>query len=360
MPPDNVIAALSEPAQVTREALLALLRDDDPATLDQILALADATRAKHAGVQVRLRGLIEFSNRCQRSCHYCGLRVENNLPRYRMSQGEILDCVAALDAFGYDTVVLQSGEDENLQVGWLTELITEIKARYGLPVTLSVGERSIQDYAKWRASGADRVLLKFETSETGLFQRIHPPQRRVAMDRLALLNALGLLGYQLGSGIMVGLPGQSVASLAQDLVVMRDLNLHMISVGPYIANALTPLGKTALAQAGRGQGSQVAARARIDRTRKMIALTRILNPQAHMPATTAVSVSQNQGLELAMQAGADVVMMNLTPARYRQHYSIYPAAQTQAESDSHQAVLTRLRALGRVLSCADHADSETA
>jgi len=305
-----------------RSELLAWLREDHPQQLPSLWCNADAARQNHVGDEVYLRGLIEISNHCVRHCAYCGLRVPNrDVRRYRMEAAEILRCARRAADLGYGTVVLQSGEDPGLTKELVADIVRQIKVSTGLAVALSLGERTIEELAAWRAAGADRYLLRFETSNRRLYDAIHPPLAGAPSNRIALLRSLRDLGYEVGSGVMVGIPGQTHDHLADDLEWFVRLDLDMIGIGPFIPHPATPLG-------------QPLARAlRVDQvpntegmTYKMIALSRLLCPWANIPATTALAtLNPRSGWELGLSRGANVVMPNLTPAAYRCHYDIYPA-----------------------------------
>ena len=205
--------------------------------------MADNARQRNVGGEVYLRGLIEFSNYCIRLCKYCGLRAANTgLTRYRMSEDEILQCARQAVSFGYGTVVLQSGEDPGVTADWIGGVIRRIKTETSLAVTLSLGERTDEDHLAWKKAGADRYLLRFETSNRALYDEIHPPRAGAHSDRIALLQRLRQIGYEVGSGVMIGIPGQSYHDLARDIELFGELNLDMIGVGPYLPHPDTPLG----------------------------------------------------------------------------------------------------------------------
>jgi biotin synthase len=252
------------------------------------------------------------------------LRADNRqLQRYRMSADEILDAAREAANLGYGTVVLQAGEDYRIKTGWLAEVIQRIKTETPLAVTLSLGERPAEDLVMWRAAGADRYLLRFETSDRALFAAIHPGMNGAICDRIQILRQLKELGYETGSGIMVGLPGQTYASIAHDISLFRELDLDMIGIGPYIPHPATPLaqGKTPLPaiEGDQSPNSELMVY-------KAVALTRLTCPQANIPSTTALAtINRINGRELALQRGANVVMPNLTPLKYRRGYEIYPA-----------------------------------
>lgn len=300
------------------------LREDAPAKLEELWRVADETRREHVGDVVHVRGLIEVSNHCVRSCTYCGLRVENaQLPRYRMRREEILNCAREACEAGWGTVVLQAGEDYGLTREWMAEIVSEIKRTTPLAVTLSLGERPREDLEAWRAAGADRYLLRFETSDPDLYAVIHPPLRPGEPNRIERLRWLQDLGYEAGGGVMVGIPGQSYAMLARDIDLFRAMDLDMVGVGPYIANPDAPLGCGELPALALPEGEQVPA----DETTacKVVALTRLVRPDANLPSTTALAtVNRQSGRQLGLQRGGNVIMPNLTPAKYRDMYLIYP------------------------------------
>jgi len=303
---------------------------------------------------VHLRGLIELSNCCVRLCTYCGLRAANQrLTRYRMNEAEVMACVGEAVGFGYGTVVLQAGEDPGLTREGVAQLVRRIKTETRLAVTLSLGEREVEELAAWREAGADRYLLRFETSNRELFDRIHPPRPGQRSNRIELLRTLRQLGYEVGSGVMIGIPGQTYDDLARDVEMFRTLDLDMIGVGPFLMHPETPLGKAAgtprvpatLASATSEQvpGTELM-------TYKMIALARLACPRANIPSTTALAtLNTANGRELGLVRGANVIMPNLTPPQYRIHYEIYPnkACIRETAGMCHRCVEARIRSLGR-------------
>ena len=332
-----------------KKRIIEWLKTEDQSALDDLWRQADKTRQQEAGDEVHLRGLIEFSNYCRRKCGYCGLRADNqSLNRYRMSQDEILQCVEQAVKFGYGTVVLQSGEDFGFSTEWLEQIIKEIKKRTDLAVTLSVGERSMEELSRWKEAGADRYLLRFETSNPRLYRRIHPPLPGEQSDRISLLRRLRELGYEIGSGVMIGIPGQTYDDLAEDLITFQKLNLDMIGVGPFIPHGATPL--QADFEAARDRPEQV--RNTEGMTYKTIALARLQCPRANIPSTTALAtLNKDQGRELGLERGANVVMPNLTPPEYRALYEIYPAKACIAETaeQCHGCMKNRIRSMGRTI-----------
>ncbi len=299
------------------------LRESRPERLERLWRMADRVRRRRLGNRVRLRGLVEFSSHCRRRCHYCGLRAPNRrLPRYRMSREEILACARSIRERGISTVVLQSGEDDRLAAKWLYELIRRIKLETLLTVTLGVGERSLAELSLWRRAGADRYLLKFESSNSRLYRRYHPPGPQNLGHRLEQLEVIRGLGYETGSGMIVGLPGQTFSDLARDLELLAELQLDMIAIGPYVPHRDTQLARRR-AELSAPAGEQVPADG--GHTMRAIALARLLCPAANIPATSALAVATGgESYRLALARGANVIMVDMTPERFRFLYDIYP------------------------------------
>lgn len=305
----------------------------EPSSATALFAAADSARRRYVGDEIHLRGIIEFSNHCRRSCRYCGLRKENtNLKRYRMGGEEIYEAALAASRNGCKTIVLQSGEDSYYDADTIARAVKMLK-KLGLAVTLSCGERPEEEYKYWRQAGADRYLLKHETANQVLYSQLHPDM--TYNNRLGCLTALKALGYQVGSGCMVGLPGQTAKDLAEDLLLLKELDVEMAGIGPFIPSPHTPL-----ADASPGTAEM---------TLKMIALARLLLPQAHLPATTALSTIDPLGRKKALQCGANVIMPNVTPQPYRHFYEIYPNKDREEarHADCRQQVETLVHSLGR-------------
>lgn len=327
--------------------ILAWLREEDKTRLHQLWREADRVRREHVGDEIHLRGLLEISNHCGRRCGYCGLRADNKeLERYRMTADEIVACARRARQYGYGTVVMQSGEDYGIKAAWMAAVIRAIKEATGLAATLSFGERSEAELAQWRAAGADRYLLRFETSDPELYKLIHPPREGAISDRISILGTLRRLGYETGSGVMVGIPGQTYASLAADIERFRELDLDMIGIGPYIAHPATPL---ACGQWRRDITPEEQVPNTEAMTLKTIALARLACPEANIPSTTALAtIDKTGGHELGLRCGANVVMPNVTPPVYRALYTIYPKAQADDTSDSsREKFAADIKALGR-------------
>lgn len=274
-----------------------------------LFAEADRVRQEVFGSEVFLRGIVEFSNHCNKSCHYCGLRAPNRtIPRYRLSREEILAGAALAAELDLGTVVLQSGDDFRYSAAELAWVVAEIKERHGLAVTLSLGDRPLDEYRLLFQAGADRALLKLETLEPELHNRLRPGETFAA--RLARVRGLQEIGYEVGSGIITGLPGVSMDVLARDILGLTDLGLHMISAGPYVCNPGTPL-------AGSANGD-------LRQALRSVALLRILNPLANIPATSSLEVLATGARSQVLGCGANVIMPSLTPERVRREYAIYP------------------------------------
>ena len=327
-------------AKLARADLLPLLRVTG-GDLAALYARADAVRREHCGDAVPVRAILEFSNVCANDCLYCGLRVSNPVPtRYRMLPDEILAAARRIAAAGVaGTVVLQSGETPGPGDAEIESLLRRLKTELpGLAVTLSVGNRPRDVYAAWREAGMDRYLLRFETSDPALFARLHPDG--TLAERLQCLRDLQSLGVQTGGGFMIGLPGETPEILADNILLCREFDFDMIGIGPYIPNPDTPLGSEPNAYA---DDPEMFFRA--------IAVLRLANPDAHIPATTAYDALFPDGRDRALQRGANVFMPNATPGPLRKDYQLYPGKPCIDEDagDCALCVQARLRALGRPL-----------
>lgn len=363
------------------EEILSWLRLPDPEELQTLWSRADQVRREQVGDEVFLRGLIEISNICRRDCLYCGIRIGNTLPRrYRLSNDEILQCVRLAEKLGYGTVVIQSGEDSGIRSDQVTNAIRRIRKETNLAITLSLGERSDEDYQAWFEAGANRYLLRFETSNPDLFRAIHPPlPGREPRDRIAILKRLRAIGYEIGSGVMVGIPGQSWNDLARDIELFGSLDLDMIGCGPFLPHPSTPLGQifgidsdTGLFLPGKltekqkdfcqtagipilEPEEQVSClpdgRIEWETTPfRVIALTRLVCPTANIPSTTAIAtIDPKRGRLWGLSCGANIIMPNLTPTRYRRLYEIYPnkAASYESPEQTHDTAIRQITETGR-------------
>ena len=335
---------------MNRDEILYWLKEKDEDKLNVLFDKANRLRRDVVGNEVHLRGLVEISNYCSRTCKYCGINAKNTcVQRYRMSNNEILSCANLAKVYGFGTIVMQAGEDYGIDAKRFSEVIKEIKESTELAITLSLGERKDEELKMWKDAGADRYLLRFETSDPDLYRKIHPSKKGEISDRIRILNKLKSLGYETGSGVMVGIPGQSYDILANDLELFVKLDLDMIGVGPYI-----PHPDTELILEEHELFSSVEESERVPNTElmtcKVLALTRILCPEANLPSTTALStVNPNAGRVHGLERGANVIMPNLTPQKYRILYEIYPnkAGKLDTASDTYDKVMELLKSLGR-------------
>jgi biotin synthase len=345
------MSSTPETVPLDHAGLKSWLLERDPQALQTLWAAADRLRRARVGDEVHLRGLIEISSHCVRHCLYCGLRAPSEgLERYRMEPGEILACAQEATRLGYGTVVLQAGEDPGLGRQAVAETIRAIKRDTPLAITLSLGERDEEDLLAWREAGADRYLLRFETSDPALYRRIHPSLPGVPSDRFAQLRRMRRMGYEIGTGVMVGIPGQTWDTLASDLLRFRELDMDMIGVGPFLPSPRTPLGVADIAAFLAAPEDQVPNDELT--TLKIVALTRLVCPEANIPGTTALAtLDRAQGRELALARGANVIMPNVTPMEYRVRYEIYPgkACVNETAAACQGCLEGRIRGLGRTL-----------
>lgn len=306
---DHLLHKLFEENNLSREELIFLLKNIDENSKDKLFNYACKTRNRYYGNKVFMRGLIEFSNICRKDCLYCGIRSSNKkASRYRLTKEEILDCCHEGYKLGYRTFVLQSGEDPWYTADRMVDIIKSIKRKFpDVAITLSIGEREKEEYQAFFEAGAERYLLRHETASRSLYEKLHPDSS--FDNRINCLKTLKEIGYQVGAGFMVGLPGQREEDLVEDLIFLKSLNPHMIGIGPFIPHSETPLGKT--------KGGTV------EDTLVMVALTRLMVPDSLVPATTAMGTLHPRGRELALMAGANVVMPNLSPSSVRPKYQLY-------------------------------------
>ncbi len=303
--------------------------------LKALYSAADRVRSRFVGDEVHLRGIVEFSNYCRLNCNYCGIRACNRqVHRYRMTPSQIIDMAFRARVYGYPTVVLQSGEDLHYNVETMCHILEEIKRDGPLAITLSIGERPAEEYRRFRASGCDRYLMRFETANRELFAYLHPDDDYDY--RMSCLQAIRDAGIQLGSGFLIGLPRSGMETLANDILHATRMKLDMIGCGPFVPNPDTPLGDARLLE-----DTEVYYKA--------IAILRLLNPYAHIPATTAFDAIFKDGRNLLLTRGANVFMPNITPRDFRPDYQLYPNKPCIDEDGDQCALCTRGRvhAVGR-------------
>ena len=331
-----------------RETLRRILTTDLADEIEVIRQAADKTLLKDCGDTVRLRGLIEFSNRCISDCYYCGIRRSNRKPkRYTLRPYEIVETAAWCAAQGYGSVVLQSGERRDARftqfVSGTVRAIKDATRSDALPqgvgITLCVGEQSVDTYAEWFAAGAHRYLLRMETASPRLFAALHPEKQRYE-SRVECLRTLKTLGYRVGTGVMIGLPGQSPDDLVDDLFFFRDIGADMIGMGPYIPHAQALL---------HGGASIPDAATRLRLALRMIAAARLLLPSINIAATTALQTLAPDGREQGLRFGANVIMPQATPLRVRHQYTLYDGKPCLEDSADHCAACLegRIASVGR-------------
>lgn len=330
----NLINKAEHTHELNKSELVEILRNDE--YNNELFEAADRVRKQYVGDEVHLRGLIEFSNICSRNCLYCGLRAENkNVKRYRLKVEEIIDFAQKAKSYGYKTVVLQSGEDPYYSVEIMKQIITEIK-KIDMAVTISVGEKTYEEYKAYKESGADRYLIRIETTDKKLYEDMDPGMSHE--NRKRCLQDLKRLGFEVGSGCLVGLPGQTIESLADDILFFKEIGADMIGIGPFIPNDDTPL------KDENGGDFYLSL--------KVMALTRLLLPDINIPATTAMETLNKKGRIIALQSGANVVMPNVTEGEYRKLYALYPGKICVGDTPSHcrSCITGKITSIGRTVS----------
>lgn len=305
---DILVEKLREDRDLSDSQLKALIESDEHDAA--LMKAADEVRRAHYGDRVYLRGLIEISSYCKNNCLYCGLRAGNrNAERYRLSEEQILSCCEEGYELGYRTFVLQGGEDPYFTDEMICEIVRQIKKRYpDCAVTLSLGEKPRESYEKYHEAGADRYLLRHETADAEHYAKLHPGDMSLE-NRKRCLYDLKEIGFQVGSGFMVGSPYQTTENLIADLRFLQRLQPDMIGIGPYITHKDTPFKDQ--------QGGS------LELSLRMLSILRLMFPYALLPSTTALGTIDPMGRELGLKAGGNVVMPNLSPTDVREKYAIY-------------------------------------
>lgn len=304
-----LIEGLDKGAELSHEEYLFLIKNSELCR-EEIYKKASAKREKHFGNKIYIRGLIEFTNYCKNDCFYCGIRRSNaSCDRYRLSEEDIILCAEEGYRLGFRTFVLQGGEDPYYTDDILCRIVSSIKSRFpDCAVTLSLGERSRESYKRLKEAGADRYLLRHETSCKEHYEMLHPKEMSFE-NRLKCLNDLKELGYQAGAGFMVGSPFQTDEMLADELIFLKKLNPQMVGIGPFVPHSGTPF-------ADKSAGTA-------EKTLFMLSLIRLTLPSVLLPATTALGTVDPTGREKGICAGANVVMPNLSPVSVRKKYMLY-------------------------------------
>ncbi len=305
--------------QLTKEDIVYLLQSQGKEK-QELFEASNRMKAKYVGKKVYYRGLVEFSNICSKNCYYCGIRKANQTTqRYNLTDEEILDAVRFSHENRYGSVVLQSGEVASPAfTKRITHLLKEIKrlSNNELGVTLSLGEQTEEVYREWFENGADRYLLRIEASNRELYHKIHPNDKKHDYERrLECLRTLQKVGYQTGTGVMIGLPFQDYHDLADDILFMREMDIDMVGMGPYVEHHDTPIYKY--------RDLLMPEDARFQLTLKMIAILRIIMKDINIAAATALQAIDPLGREKAIKVGANVIMPNVTPGMYRNSYKLY-------------------------------------
>lgn len=339
----EIIEKAAKSHNLEKKEVVALLQCDANET-QKLFKAADTVRKNFVGDAVQLRGLIEFSNICRQNCLYCGLRRSNKtIERYRLTPVQIVEFAKNAAELGFKTIVLQSGEDAYFDTPTMTKIIKEIKA-LNVAITLSIGEKTLAQYQAYKKAGADRYLLRIETTDAALYEKMNPGM--TLQNRIECLKNLQLAGFEVGTGSLVGLPGQSIESIACDILFFKQINADMIGIGPFIPNEDTPL----------WCAPDVETERNLELSLKMMAITRLMLPDINIPATTAMETIDPAGRMLALQSGANVVMPNVTQRQYKKQYALYPGKISISDDDSdtpencRNSVIAKIKSIDRVVS----------
>lgn len=299
--------------ELSKDEIVFLLSLSDDEDIKILFNRADEIRKQFCGNEIHLRGIIEFSNYCEQDCVYCGLRKSNfTLERYRIGIHEIVNTAIKINSAGIKTVVLQSGEDFYYTKDDIIKIIRAIKDYCDVAITLSLGERGFDEYDEWKLAGADRYLLKHETANPKLYSALHSKQK--LEERITHIRYLKSIGFQTGSGNIIGLPKQTIEDIADDILLCKELDCDMCSFSPFIPSPETPFKDVPAAD--------------LTLTLKTMAVARIILKNVHIPATTALSTLTPEGRKLGLQVGANVIMPNFTPDEYKDKYRIYANKKT--------------------------------
>ncbi|MCI8497667.1 MAG: [FeFe] hydrogenase H-cluster radical SAM maturase HydE [Clostridiales bacterium] len=305
----QLIDRLARECTLSHEEFVRLISGVTPELSDYLFEQSRAVARQSFGNRIYVRGLIEFTNYCKNNCYYCGIRAASHAERYRLSEEDILSCCESGYELGFRTFVLQGGEDPYFTDERLVPIVKEIRGLYpDCAITLSAGERSEESYRALFEAGANRYLLRHETADDAHYRRLHPENLSLA-HRKQCLWTLKKIGYQVGTGFMVGSPGQTPEHLAEDLLFIRELEPQMIGIGPFLPHHDTPF-------ANEPKGSY-------ELTLFLIGILRLMHPNALIPSTTALGTIDPMGREKGILAGANVVMPNLSPVRVRKKYELY-------------------------------------
>jgi biotin synthase len=353
----KAVKDILEKSELSKEDIISLLSVTNKADHEQLIRKAYSVKVSTIGKKDYLRGLIEFSNQCKKNCLYCGIRAGNTkVKRYSMPDKEILDTVKFAQQNKFKGIVLQSGELDNCDfTKRISALIRKIKASTNpdFRITLSLGEQSAETYNEWFAAGAQRYLLRIETSNVELYKKIHPDNSlHNYTTRLKCLENIQKAGYQTGTGVMIGLPFQTMENLADDLLFLKQMNIDMVGMGPYLEHADTPLYDY--------KDTLLPLEERFMLSLRMIAILRLMMPYINIAATTALQSIMPMGRERGLKAGANVLMPNLTPGKYRKSYLLYqnkPCVDEESD-DCIDCLAMRVRMAGEEIAYDEFGDSE--
>jgi len=340
----------------TKQEIVLLLNANETDT-KLIFNKANKVKTEYIGNRVHFRGLVEFSNICSKNCYYCGIRKDNKeTTRYNISDEDILKAVKFAYENNYGSIVLQSGElSSPTFINRIDNLLKEIKriTNNEIGVTISLGEQTEETYKRWFESGAHRYLLRIEASNRELFYKIHPQNSNHNFeDRIECLHRLKRVGYQTGTGVMIGLPFQTSEDLADDLLFFKNMDMDMIGMGPYIEHEQTPLYKHA--------AELMPLEKRFTLALKMIAILRIMQKDINIAAATALQSIDTVGREKALQIGANIIMPNITPTTYRSHYKLYEnkPCVDEGEEDCINCLEARIKLVGNEIGYGEWGDSK--
>ena len=352
----NVIDSILSKNELTRQDIILLLQTNDE-DKSKLFAKSAEVKEEYVGRRVYLRGLIEMSNICSKNCYYCGIRSENlNFKRYNLSDEEVVDAARYSWENNYASIAIQTGEVNNSTfTKRITSLLKKINAATNgeLGITLSMGEQTEETYREWFENGAIRYLLRIESSNRELYAKLHPNNKTHDFDkRMECLSSLRRVGYQVGSGIMVGLPFQTIDNIAEDLLWLKEIDVDMVGLGPYVEHVDTPLYKH--------KDMLLPLEERFALSLKVIAILRILMKDINIVAPTALQAIDKLGREKAIKIGANVVMPNVTPGLYRNDYKLYEnkPCVSDAVDDCKQCLEARIQLTGDEIGYDEHGNSK--
>lgn len=353
----QIFKKIDDEQELTPAEMKALLEINDPAELQALYDCAYRVKAKHVGKVAYFRGLIECSNICIKDCNYCGIRKSNtNVKRFQMDEEEMVREAVWAFKNEYGSVVIQSGErQDSAYIELIERVLRRIKTATDgkLGVTLSLGEQTEETYRRWREAGAHRYLLRIETTNPELYRKLHPTDHsfEVRKNCLALLKKTG---WQVGTGVMMGLPGQTTDDLVNDILFMKNMDIDMVGMGPYIPHRDTPMGKEIPPYTDEQK------QAALTLGLKMIAVTRIVLKDVNIAAATALQALEHSGREMGLKCGANVIMPNVTETEYRPNYTLYDNKPCLDENSSmcRGCLTRRIQAIGETIGFNQWGDSK--